>query len=217
MSLHKKTVTDLLFWVQILGASIFCGAQFLRSLEDIHGVSVVQFILATTFVAFNLCLGLGAHRAQSSRVTRQAIVTYVVWMAMLLAVVVAVATNHAYRWTIQDGVILVIALVLTVGTLGLGAFLRRSLRDPMILAFLAIASKSVPQLFLVWIILEQGGSGIPAASIIAGHCTILIRLGQIYFMVKEAGWERNRIWLAISEGAAELTWLAVTIAWIAML
>ncbi|KND51877.1 MAG: hypothetical protein ABA06_01290 [Parcubacteria bacterium C7867-001] len=217
MSLPKKTIADLLFGVQLVGAVIFCGAQFLRSLEDVHGVSIVQFALATTFVVFNLLLGIGAHRAQPSRVTMQGIVTYIVWVAMLTAVVVAVATNREYRWSIQDSVTLGIAVVLTIGTLGFGALQGRPIRDPMTLAFLAIASKSMPQLLLVWSILEQGGSGIPAASIIVGHCTILIRLGQIYFMVREAGWERNRVWLAVSESAAELTWIATTTAWLVML
>ncbi|MGB4076306.1 MAG: hypothetical protein WBK28_01210 [Minisyncoccia bacterium] len=217
MSLPKKTIADRLFEVQLVGAVIFCGAQFMRSLEDVHGVSVVQFALATAFVVFNLLLGIGAHRAKPSRVTMQAIVTYVVWVVMLTAVVVAVATNREYRWSIQDSVILTVAAVLTVGTLGIGTLLRKPIRDPVTLAFLAIASKSVPQLLLVWIILDQGGSGIPTTSIIVGHCTILIRLGQIYFMVREAGWERNRVWLAVSESAAELTWIAATIAWLVML
>ncbi|HYD93632.1 MAG TPA: hypothetical protein VEB18_04255 [Candidatus Paceibacterota bacterium] len=217
MSFAKKTITDLLFGVQLVGAVIFCGAQFLRSLEDVHGVSIVQFALATAFVVFNLFLGIGAHRAQPSRVTLQAIVTYVVWVVMLTAVVLAVGFNREYVWSVQDTIILVVAALLTVGTLGLGALQRKPVRDPMTLALLAIASKSVPQLFLVWTILEQGGSGIPAASIIVGHCTILIRLGQIYFMVREAGWERNRVWLAVSESAAEITWLAATAAWLVML
>lgn len=217
MSLSKKTIADLLFGVQLIGALLFCGAQFIRSLSDIQGVSIVQFALATTFLIFNLLLGIGAHRAQPSRVTKQSIMTYTVWMVMLTAVCIAVGTNSDYQWSVQDTTILVISTLFALGTLCFGRLHRLSIRDPMILAFLAIASKSMPQLLLVWIILEQGGSGIPLVSIIVGHCTILIRLGQIYFMVKEAGWERNRIWLAVSEGAAELTWLAATLAWLAML
>lgn len=213
MSFSRKTFTDLLFAVQIIGALVFTGAQFQRSLTDIHGVSIVQFGLATAFVAFNLILGLGAHRAQPSRVTWQAIVTYLVWMVTLLAVVIAVAANAEYRWTVQDTVTFAVTTVLVIAI----AVLRRPLRDPMKLAFFAIACKSVPQLLLVWSVLDQGGSGIPVAALLVGHLTILIRLGQIYFIVREAGWERNRLWLAVSESAAELTWIAVTLAWIFML
>lgn len=216
MSFSKRTITDLLFGVQVSGAVLFCGAQFLRSLEDVHGVSIVQFMLAAAFVFFNLFLGLGAHRAQPSRVTKQTVVTYAVWILMLSAVVLAVGTNSTYQWSIQDTVTLAAVVVLTAGTLVISRQLRKSVRDPMILAFLAIASKSVPQLLLVWKILEEGGSGIPLVSVLVGHVTILVRLSQIYFMVREAGWERNRIWLAVSEGAAEITWIAATIAWIAM-
>ena len=188
----------------------------MRSLEDVHGVSIVQFILAAAFVVFNLFLSLGAHRAQPSRVTKQAVVTYAVWIFMLSAVVFAVGTNNAYQWSIQDTVTLAAAAVLVAGTLVITWQLRRSVQDPMVLAFLAIACKAIPQLLLVWKILEEGGSGIPLVSVLVGHVTILVRLGQIYFMVREAGWERNRTWLAVSEGAAEITWIAATIAWIAI-
>lgn len=217
MSLSKKTIADLLFGVQLVGAILFCGAQFLRSLEDVHGVSVIQFTAACAFVVFNLFLGIGADRVQPSRVTKQAIVSYVVWMVLLAAVIIAVGTNSEYRWSIQDTTILGLTAILAVATLVFGRLCHLPIRDPMILAFLAIACKSVPQLLLVWAILDQGGSGIPLLSIVVGHCTILLRLGQIYFMVKEVGWERNRMWLAVSESAAELTWLAATIAWLVML
>jgi len=50
--------------------------------------------------------------------------------------------------------------------------------------------------------------------VIVGHFTILVRLGQIYFLVKEAGWDKNRVWLAISETANEISWGVATIAWV---
>lgn len=216
MSFQKRTA-DLLFAVQLIGAILFCGAQFLRSLEDVHGVSVIQFTAACAFVVFNLFLGIGAHRAQPSRVTRQAIASYVVWGVLLAVVVAAVCTNNDYRWSIQDTTILVLTGILAAATLMFGRFHRLPIRDPMLLAFLAIACKSVPQLLLVWTILDQGGSGIPGLSIIVGHCTIFLRLGQVSYMIWETGWERNRKWLFVSEGAAEVTWIAATIAWLVML
>ena len=165
MSFPKKTLADLLFGVQVIGAVVFCGAQFLRSLSDVHGVSIAQFGLATSFVIFNLFLGIGAHHAQPSRVTKQSIATYLVWIVMLTLVCISVATNNEYRWSIQDTVTLGTATALIVGTIAIGRLNKRPIRDPMILAFLAIASKSVPQLLLVWSVLEQGGSGIQG-----GYC-----------------------------------------------
>ncbi len=84
----------------------------------------------------------------------------------------------------------------------------------MVKAFFAIAYKSVPQVLLAWKFLAEGASGTPGLSIIVGHATILVRLGQIYFMVREAGLDRNRVWLAVSETANELSWVIATIAWL---
>ena len=217
VSQTQNRIADFLFAIQLLGAVLYCGSQILRSIEDVHGVSVIHFSLAAIFVAFNLALGIGAHHAAPGRRTVQGLITYVVWLIGSWGIVLAVALNAGYAWSVQDTTILSVALGLAFLTIAFGALRKRSIRDPMMLAFFAIISKSMPQLLIVWKILEEGGSGHPPLAIFVGHCTILIRLGQIYFMVRETGWERNRFWLAISESAAELTWIAVTIAWLIML
>ena len=74
----------------------------------------------------------------------------------------------------------------------------------------------MPQLLLAWKFLAEGASGTPLTSVIVGHATILIRLGQIYFMVREAGFDRNRVWLAVSEVSNEVSWIVATAAWLAV-
>lgn len=205
---------DLLFVVQIIGAIVFCGAYALRSLTDIRGSSIAQFGLVATFLVFHLWLGVGAHRASPSRLTRQAITTYVVWFVLMLVIVVVVATNPAYRWNEKDTTTIMVAVVLTLLVLVLSYALNLKIRDPIVKASFAIAYKTVPQVLLAWKFLADGASGTPILSIIVGHITILIRLGQIYSMVREAGWDRNRICLAISETANEFSWIVATIAWV---
>lgn len=200
--------------VQIIGAIVFSGAYALRSLSDVRGSSVAQFGLVATYLLFHLTLGLGAHRASPSRLTRQAITTYVVWLILVVTIIVATLTNQAYKWNEKDTTTLVTALVLTIVVLGLSYVRRLSIKDPMVKGLFAIAYKSVPQVLLAWKFLAEGASGTPGLSIIVGHATILIRLGQIYFMVREAGLDRNRIWLAVSEISNELSWLVATIAWL---
>lgn len=214
MSLKKKIIADLLFGVQIVGAFMFCGAYVHRSLTDVTGSSVAQFVLFALYLMFHLGLGIGAHRASPSRLTRQVIVTYVVWLALILVVIGTVWTNQTYHWNEKDTATAVTALVLTVLVLLVTVLCRLQYKDPMVKAFFAIAFKSVPQVLLAWKFLAEGASGTPGLSIVVGHITILVRLGQIYFMVKEAGWDRNRVWLAVSESANELSWLVATIAWI---
>ncbi len=214
MSVKKKAIADLLFGVQIVGALVFSGAYFLRSLHDVTGSSLVQFGLVATYLLFHLALGVGAHRASPSRVTRQTIATYAIWFVLISAIIGAAATNPAYRWNERETTQLLTAAVLTVIVLVATAIQRRKLSDPMVKASFAIAYKSVPQALLAWKFLAEGASGTPGLSVVVGHLTILIRLGQIYFMVREAGWDRNRIWLAVSETVNELSWVVATAAWL---
>jgi len=214
MSSYKKNVADLLFGVQIIGAIAFSGAYAWRSLTDVRGTSVAQFGLVGAFLLFHLALGVGAHRVAPSRLTRQAITTYIVWFVLILIMVGAAWTNKSYRWNEKDTTTLLTAVALTIAVLVVGALQRRPLSDPMMKASFAIAYKSVPQVLLAWKFLAEGASGTPGLSVIVGHVTILIRLGQIYFMVREAGWDRNRVWLATSEVANEISWVIATIAWL---
>lgn len=214
MSDRTKRVADILFVIQIMGAVIFCGAYFVRSLSDVTGSSLIQFGLVATFLLFHLALGLGAHRASPSRTSRQTIATYAVWLVLIVAIIVAAGTNPAYIWTEKETTQLTTAITLSGLVVLLVVGSRKRFSDPMIKAFFAIAYKSVPQILLAWKFLAEGASGTPVVSVVVGHLTIIIRLGQIYFLVKEAGWDRNRVWLAISETANELSWVVATIAWV---
>lgn len=211
---RRQLIADSLFIVQIIGAIVFCGAYIIRSLTDVTGSSAAQFGLVAAFLVFHLALGVGAHRAAPSRVTRQAVATYVIWLTLIVGIVIAATTNPAYTWNEKDTTILLTALVSTVFVIGFAVAWKLSIKDPMIKALFAIAYKSVPQVMLGWKFLAEGATGTPDVSVIVGHATILIRLGQIYFMVREAGWDRNRLWLAISETANEISWIIATIAWL---
>ncbi len=217
MSSFKKRIVDLLFGVQIIGAVLFCGAYFLRSLHDVTGSSVVQFSLVAAYLLFHLALGISAHKVAPSRVTRQAIATYVIWFVLMCAIIVAAVTNPDYKWNEKETAQLLTAATLTIAVLGIKTIRRRSMSDPMIKASFAIAYKSVPQVLLAFKFLAEGATGTPGLSVVVGHFTILVRLGQIYFMVIEAGWDRNRIWLAISESINELSWIAATVAWVGVM
>ena len=105
-------------------------------------------------------------------------------------------------------------MILTIAVLATSYARQLSFKDPMVKGFFAIAYKSVPQVLLAWKFLAEGAGGTPAISVWVGHATILIRLGQIYFMVREAGWDKYRIWLAVSATANEVSWIVATIAWL---
>ncbi|TSC70794.1 MAG: hypothetical protein CEO12_170 [Parcubacteria group bacterium Gr01-1014_46] len=209
----RQKVTDLLFAVQFVGAALFCGGYIMRSFSDVTGSSVAQFGLVEMFLLFQLALTVSAHRTSPSRLTEQAICTYLFWFILMFLVIAVVLLNPAYRWNEKDTTTAIVALVLTVLTLSFNYANGSSLKDPFIRALFAIAYKSVPQVLLAWKFLAEGASGTPDLSVYVGHATILIRLGQIYFMGKEAGWDRNRMWLWRSEWANEISWLVATVAW----
>lgn len=214
MSSRKQLTADLLFGVQVIGALVFTGAYIIRSLDDVTGTSLVQLGLVVTYLLFHLALGIGAHKTAPSRVTRQAIATYAMWIVLMGTLVAVVAANPGYRWNGKEFGQLFTAGILTVVVIMIAIFGERSVSDPMMKALFAIAYKSVPQALLAFKFLAEGASGTPGLSVFVGHFTILVRLGQIYFMVREAGWDRNRFWLAVSEGANELSWIAATLAWL---
>jgi len=214
MSSRKQMIADSLFVVQIIAAITFCGAYTLRSVTDVTGSSVAQFGLVVMFSGLNLALSIGAHRASPSRTTRQGIATYAVWIVLMLILIGVVSTNSVYQWNEKDTTTLGTALVLIVIVLVIAGMKKVSPNDPMMKGLLAVAFKSVPQVLLAWKFFAEGASGTPGLSIWVGHFCIIIRLGQIYFMVREAGWDRNRVWLAISEISNGLSWIIATAVWV---
>lgn len=216
MSSTKKTIADFLFGIQIVGAVVFCSAYILRSLEDVTGSSLIQFGLVVAFLAFNLGLGVSAHRVSPSRITRQALATYTTWIILVIILILVAGTNPSYRWNEKETTTLVMGIVLTLVVVALAIGRRLPVTDPMVRGAFAIAYKSVPQFLLAWKFLAEGATGTPGLSVILGHFTILVRIGQISFMVREAGWNRPLKWLMCSEVFNELSWLAATIAWLIM-
>ncbi len=213
MSFRKRLVADFLFVTQIIGAMVFCGAYILRSLTDVSGSSLAQFGTVFAFLLFHLTLGVAAHKAAPSRVTKQAIATYLIWLVLMGSLMLAVGINPAYHWNEKDTTTLETTAILSVAVLIMRRIAHLPFSAPAVKGLFAIAYKSVPQVLLGWKFLAEGATGTPGLSIIVGHATILVRLGQIYFMVREAGWDRNRAWLAISETTNELSWIVASVAW----
>jgi hypothetical protein len=87
--------------------------------------------------------------------------------------------------------------------------------DPLVHAGFAVCFIGIPQVTLAYKIFTVGGEGMAGLMLLAGHIGILTRLGQLWFAIREAGWERDRRGAALGEMANEGTWVLVTLAWLA--
>lgn len=210
----KKHVADLLFAMQMIGAFVLCGTQFFRLLQTTQGQSLSMMVVMELYLIIHLMLAAAAHRAQPSRATRQTMWTFVMWSVLIATNIAAFAINGEYQWDANDTKTAFLAIGGTGVVWLVAAITRTPMSDPTVKSFLAMLFKSVPQLLMALKISQQGGAGLPVAALIAGHVTILIRIVQIAMTIREAGWDRNRVWLCTSEVANELSWVTVSAAWL---
>ncbi len=209
----KKLITDVLFGIQITGAFVLCGSQFVRFLETTQEQLLSMFLTMEVYLALHLMLAVGAHRAQPSRVTHQTVWVFIVWLTLIGSNILAIFINGRYVWSENDTNTMRLAMAGTVLVYAIVRIRKVNLTDPMPKAWLAMLFKAGPQFVMAFEVELKGGAGVPLAAVIAGNITILIRMGQVAFAMYEAGWERNRIWLFASETMNELSWATVSVVW----
>lgn len=210
----KKNFGDVMFVVQLLLAVVLCGTQLVRAFETTQGVSLSMQIILEGFLFLHFKLALGAHEAAPSRITYQTLIVYTVYGVLTAGLIAVLLTREDYHWGPNDNQTMWVAgigaMVIVSGVWVLG----RPMTDPIPKSFLAINFKAMPQVMMAWKIASEGGAGIHGAAVLVGNISILIRITQISLMIKEAGWEKNRTWLLVSEALNEMSWLAVTGAWL---
>ena len=215
MSLKKKMTADFLLTVQIICTFVFGGSQFLRMLTTSQGVSISWFATWEVFLVLNLVLAIRAHSIQPSRVTFQTILSYVTWATMVTLDLGVMFWKKTGVWNGRDTATVLCAIIGVVTILAVARRKQLAITDPMVKGYLAIFFKAVPQLILAYnMFIVGGGNGLAGMAIVTGHITIISRLGQLCFSIREAGWDRNRVGSAISEIANELSWVVVTIIWL---
>ncbi len=209
-----RLFADLFFVLQITLALISGGSQFVRLLTTSQGVNVTWLASWLAFLAINLDLTYRAHRSRPSRITLQTVLTYAVWTTVIAADLVVLLWRGTEIWDHKDTVT---TLMVGLGLAATGLWVRLrglSLTDPMVNAWCGVCFIGLPQLTLAYKIFTVGGAGLAGAMLLAGHVGILTRLGQLWFAIREAGWDRHRQGAALGELANEFTWLLVTLAWL---
>ena len=209
--MSKRLAGDALFLFQLGFALAFGIGQFAQLLSSSQGVSVSWFGAWQIFLLLNLWLAVNAHKALPSRLSRQVLVIYVSLSLMVASNLGVMFVRGTGVWTELDTLSAAIAVAGVIATLLVGRF---DLSNPLVKGWLAVFFKAMPQVILAWSIWRYGGEGISWIAVIAGHVMILTRLGQLVFSVREAGWDKNRIGLLISEGSNELSWMLATAVWL---
>lgn len=214
MSSWKKLVADFLFGVQIIGAFVLGGSQFFRLLETTEGQLLSMFLGMEAFASINFLLAVSAYREQPSRAVRQALWTYAIWIAFIGSNIAAIFINGGYEWSQNDTRTFTLLFLGAVAVFALMKVKDIGFQDPMPRSLFAMACKALPQFLMALEIAQRGGAGVPPAAIIAGNITILVRIGQFWFAIREAGLNRNLVWLCANEIVNEISWATVTVVWL---
>ena len=213
---RARRVADGLFVLQVGCALLFGVSQFIRMLDSVAGVSVTWMLFWVAFLAVNLGLAIRAQRNFASRIARQVIIIYSLWTAVCAANLLLLLISPGVQWTVVDTLTAGLTLGGVVIATAIGRARGLRFGDPLVHAAYAVFCKAVPQLTLAWNIYREGGAGISVVAFTAGHVTIGMRIAQIVFAIREAGFDRNRLGMAIGETANEASWIVATVVWFAV-
>jgi hypothetical protein len=214
MPWSKRFTADTFFILQLILALVSGGSQFVRLLTTAQGVNVSWLASWLTFLVINLILTIRAHVSWPSRVTLQAVLTYAAWTTVIAADLGVMLWMGREMWDGKDTFTTAMVVGGVLLTLAWGKIRRLTFTDPLVSGFLAVCFIGLPQLTLTYKIFTEGGAGMAGAMLLAGHIGIMTRLGQFWFAIREAGWDRNRQGVVLSEMANEVTWILVTVAWL---
>ena len=212
--MRDRRIADGLFIIQIVGATVFGIAQFRVMQTTVEGVSTPWFVFWLAFLLVNLGLAINAHQVKSSRVSRQTVIIYTVWSIVMAVDLMVLLIASAFAWSELDTVTAAITLGGILAAVLFGRWRGIPVSDPIMRATFAVFYRAVPQLTLAYNIWLEGRAGISIVAFVAKHVIICLRLCQVWYSIREAGWDRNRLGIAIGEVVNELSWLVCTAVWI---
>ena len=214
MANKKQLTADFFLALQFCLAALSGGSQFVRLLTTSQGLNISWLASWLAFLLINLALIVRAHRAQPSRVTVQTVLSYGAWTLVIAANLALLLWKGTAVWDAKDWVTTVAVCLGLLAILIWTRVRRLPWSDPVAHGLAGLCFIGLPQVTLAYKIYQVGGAGLAGGMLLAGHVAIMTRLGQLWFGIREAGWDRNRLGAAISEAANEVTWLLVTVVWL---
>lgn len=209
-----KTRGDLVFVIQVILSLVLCGTQLVRAFESVQGASLSMQMVLEGFLVLHFFLALSAYRARPNRTTYQTMVVYTLYGVLTAVLIAVLLSRENYHWGKNDNQTLAVVVICTAVIAVCCWSLIISMLDTIPKSLLAITFKAIPQFMMAWKIASEGGAGIHGAAIVVGHISILIRMYMLRLSIRQVGWEKNLKWLLISEVWNELSWVAVSVAWL---
>jgi hypothetical protein len=210
--MEKKTINLFLFYFQlILGVAFGISQATHMIIYSTQGLSLSMYIFAFFFMSTNLSLGIGAHKAQASDVTGQILIIVIIGTIVYFFLSLILAVKAEIIWDKNDTYTTIVVMAFSLVNFCYSRFRKLKILDPLIRGNYSLIFKAIPQLFLAYKISRGGGHGLDVIMIICFHAKTLARIFQIFQSIFEAGWDRNRIGLAVSEVGNEITWIIVTV------
>ncbi|MFZ4632478.1 MAG: hypothetical protein ACOYL8_04770 [Patescibacteria group bacterium] len=208
----KKQLNLFLFYFQLILGIIFGVSQIEHMINNsTQGLSLSMYIFAFLFVSTNLTLGIGAHRTKPSAVTKQILIILIIGVVVYFLFSLILAAKAEVVWDKNDTITTIIVIILSLVNFLYSRYKKLNFFDPLMKGNYSLIFKSIPQLFLAYKISQNGGSGLGIIFVISFHALTLARIFQIFQSIAEAGWDKNRIGLAVSEIGNEVSWTIVTI------
>lgn len=211
--MSKRNINLFLFYFQLVLAFVFGASQMMHMIfYSTKGLSLSMFIFAFLFVGVNLTLAIAAHKNQASEITKQIVVVVMIGTVIYFFFSLILAIKAEVMWDKNDTATAIVVLLLSLVNLAYCYFKGLKILDPVIKGNYSLIFKSVPQLFLAYKISQDGGAGLDVVMMFTFHVLTFARIYQIFQSISEAGWDRNRIGLVVSEIGNEITWTIVTVA-----
>jgi hypothetical protein len=207
--------SDALFWF-LMALTLVGGAiQFGHMIRfSTRGLSTSMLLFACLYTVINMMLVISAYRAKPSRMMTQVISVYAAGTLVLSSFILVMLIKGEGVWEGNDN--LTTALVISAMVLAIvySQLRRLPFLDPVMKGLYSLIFRSIPQFLMAWKIFQIGGQGLNAALVVTYHVTTAIRIYQIVFSIREAGWDRNRYGILLFEAGNAVSWTCVTVAWL---
>ena len=210
-----KFGADALFVIQVIGGLGLIIPMMIRNWNNVEGVSLSYFLIIMASCGLQASLAISAHRAAPSRKSIQAIFVYIMWIVLVGLHTLEIVFRGMYVWDTNDMVTLSLtsmsALLVYLWRKRCGS----DFNDLVTKSQISMMMRGIPQLLQGVKIAMVGGAGLPAISVIVGNANIWIRITHLILTRSEAKWERNRVWMLVSEVVNAVSWGVVSLIWIA--